>query len=159
VIQRLWRIAADTPDYTADELGGDGARKTGGRWNSAGNATVYSATSIALAALETVVHLDGPPFNRYLVEILVPDGVWRAAVRFDGSKHVGWDAIPAGRVSIAAGDAWLLEASSAILFVPSTVVPEEFNALINPMHPDAPSIQARKVRRFVYDPRLLTPGA
>ena len=52
----VWRIATDTPDYTADDLSGAGARATGGRWNARGTPLVYASTSRALACLETVVH-------------------------------------------------------------------------------------------------------
>jgi RES domain-containing protein len=67
---------------------------------------------------------------------------------------VGWDAIPEGRVSVDVGSAWLNAAASALACVPSVVVPEEFNILVNPKHPDAASIRARKVRRWLYDGRL-----
>ena len=53
----LWRIGVDTAFYTADDLSGKGAEKTGGRWNRPGLPVAYAASSIALAALETVVHL------------------------------------------------------------------------------------------------------
>ena len=54
----LWRIASDTPDYTADDTTGAGAKKTGGRWNRKGIALIYTAESRALACLETLVHLN-----------------------------------------------------------------------------------------------------
>lgn len=70
----LWRIAADTPRYTADDLSGIGAKFTGGRWNSKGVPMVYCSTSIALATLATVHYLRAGtlPFNRFLVRIEVP---------------------------------------------------------------------------------------
>lgn len=150
----LWRIGVDAAKFKADDMQGIGARLTGGRWNSEGVAVVYSASSISLAVLETVVHLDGPPFNRYLVQIEVPDDVATRALRLE-SLEVGWDAVPASLSSTGAGDAWLASGASALLRVPSTIVPEEDNILINPAHPDTARITARKVRRFLYDPRLL----
>ncbi|WP_066813142.1 type II toxin-antitoxin system Prs ADP-ribosylating toxin ParT [Sphingomonas asaccharolytica] len=153
----VWRIATDTKDYEADDLSGTGARNTGGRWNDKGVAMVYGATSRALACLETIVHLNagGLPLNRYLVEITIPDPVWAAAqVATASSLAVGWDAEPCGRVSIAFGSAWAAAKSSALLLVPSVIVPEEHNVLINPAHPDAAGIAARKVRKWLYDPRL-----
>lgn len=154
----LWRIGTDTPDYTADDTSGAGAKITGGRWNAVGTPVIYTATNIALACLETVVHLNsgGLPFNRYLVAVEVPDDVWDAAhVETPASLPVGWDAEPAGRVSIKHGTDWVNSKSSAILFVPSVIVTEESNALINPAHPDAGAITAHKVRRWLYDPRLI----
>lgn len=153
-----WRIATDTPAYTADDLSGAGAKATGGRWNSAGNAMLYCASSIALANLETIVHLSagGLPLNRYLVYIDIPDALWAARRQIDAaSAPVGWDAIPPGMVSIKFGNDWLRNQSSAILCVPSIVVPEELNILINPAHPGAATITATKLRRWHYDPRLV----
>ncbi|WP_296309718.1 RES family NAD+ phosphorylase [Pseudomonas sp.] len=104
-----WRIATDTPAYEADDLSGAGAKATGGRWNEAGTAMVYTASSRALACLETVVHLNaaGLPLNRYLVEIDVPDDLIASAEVVDPRKLVGWDANPAGRASIAFGTNWV----------------------------------------------------
>ena len=105
----VWRIATDTPSYQAHDLSGAGAKKTGGRWNEIGTSIVYSSATRALACLETVVHLNagGLPLNRYLVEITIPDAVWgNAQVENSGSLLVGWDAEPAGQVSIRFGTAW-----------------------------------------------------
>lgn len=152
----LWRIGTDTPDYTADDLFGAGAKSTGGRWNRKGNAVLYTSTSIALACLETVVHLGASslPFNRYLVKFDVPLATWNARKRIDPTKLVGWDAQPAGAVSLDAGDEWSASLTSALLLVPSVIVPEEQNVLINPLHPDAASVKATKIRKFTYDGRL-----
>ncbi len=75
----LWRIAKHTPDFSADDLSGGGAKLTGGRWNSKGNAVVYTSRSISLAVLETLVHLgDNVPIrNAFLIRVLVPATVWR----------------------------------------------------------------------------------
>ena len=155
--QTVWRIATDTKDYEADDLAGTGAKLTGGRWNEVGVPMVYSASTRALACLETVVHLNsgGLPLNRYLVEIEIPDAVWAAAQPETAtSLKVGWDAEPAGRASVAFGTQWAQAKATVLLLVPSVIVPEETNVLINPLHPDAPQITARKVRRWLFDPRL-----
>lgn len=156
----LWRIATDTPDYTADDLSGEGAKRSGGRWNRVGVALVYSAASPALACLETVVHLGAGllPLNRYLVRIDVPDEVFDRRTRFEDlapePKRVGWDAEPAGWVSLDLGSQWVASAAAAILEVPSVIIPEESNFLINPAHADRARITATKLRRFEYDRRL-----
>lgn len=154
----LWRIAADTPAWTADDLQGKGAARTGGRWNEVGEAVTYASTSVSLAAWETRAHLGGMgtalPFNRYLVRIEVPDDVWAARRELATPWPVGWDAIPEGRVSRQLGSAWLASGASALFIVPSVIVPEEQNVLINPVHPDARRLQAVKVRRFLYDHRV-----
>ncbi len=156
----VWRIATDTPSYQAHDLSGAGAKKTGGRWNEIGTSIVYSSATRALACLETVVHLNagGLPLNRYLVEITIPDAVWgNARVENPGSLLVGWDAEPAGQVSILFGTAWARSGSSALLLVPSVIVPEECNILINPAHADGAKITAAKKRKWLYDPRLTKP--
>lgn len=153
----LWRIATDTPDYEADDLTGSGARKTGGRWNRPGDALVYASETRALCCLETIVHLNagGLPLNRYLVSITVPAAIWRRArTEHPGTLPVGWDADPIGRASLQFGTAWIRSAATALLRVPSVIVPDEHNVLINPAHPDSAALVATKVRRWLYDPRL-----
>jgi RES domain-containing protein len=153
----VWRIATDTSTYEADDLSGIGAKSTGGRWNAAGMAVVYTSQTRALACLETVVHLNagGLPLNRYLVEVTIPDDAWASARMTPlASLPVGWDAEPAGRASIEFGTNWLCSGTSALLVVPSVIVPEEFNVLINPRHPGSARMTAVKVRKWLYDPRL-----
>jgi RES domain-containing protein len=149
----LWRIAATTPKYAANEMSGAGTKNTGGRWNPIGMAVTYTSENIALAVHETVVRLrsGGLPLNRYLVRVDVPDDLW--AARQILSPPVGWDAMPAGMVSIQAGETWLQSKASALLVVPSIIVPEESNVLINPQHPDATCIMATALRKWHYDPR------
>ena len=154
----VWRIAAETADYGSDDLSGKGAEKTGGRWNRKGTPVVYASGSIALAYLETIVHLSGLdplPLNRYLIKIDIPAAAWKARTIFDTATHVGWDALPAGLVSLDWGTEWLRSCKSLVAEVPSIVVPDEFNILINPRHPDAGNLIAKKIRRWNYDARLM----
>jgi len=155
-VSLVWRIGTDTPAYTADDLTGAGAEATGGRWNRKGTPMVYAASNRALACLETIVHLSAGdlPLNRYLVAVEIPDKLIEAAVRFDPLEHVGWDAIPEGMVSLEAGEAWTRRGDSAVMIVPSAIVPEEMNYLINPRHADSAAVTARKIRRWTYDLRL-----
>jgi len=158
----LWRIGTDAPTYEADDMSGKGAEMTGGRWNIKGAPAVYTASTRALACLETVVHFNagGLPMNRYLVEITVPDKVWAAALIESASTlPVGWDAEPPGKVSLDHGTNWLKAKSSALMVVPSVIVPEELNVIINPLHPDSAGITASKLRKWLYDPRLIQPAA
>lgn len=122
---------------------------------------VYTSENRALACLETMVHLNagGLPLNRYLVAVTIPDDVWAdARVGSASSLEVGWDAAPAGRVSMRFGMAWLRSRGSALLIVPSVIAHEECTILINPQHPDSAAITAAKVRRWLYDPRLIPRG-
>ncbi|GAB3257646.1 RES family NAD+ phosphorylase [Chitinimonas naiadis] len=152
----LWRIAKATPDFQADDLSGGGARKFGGRWNQKGTALVYASPTIALACLETLAHIgDGiAARNRFLVEISVPAKVWAARkVLTVADLPPSWLAEPPAADSMAVGSNWVAEGSSALLQVPSVLVHEEANLLINPAHPDAAAIRACVVRQFLYDPR------
>ena len=159
---RVWRIAADTASYASDDLSGKGAENSGGRWNRKGTPLLYTSSSIALACLETIVHLGGMhplPLNRYLVEMEIPDDAWAARTQFDSKRHVGWDAQPAGLVSLNWGTRWARSGVQLVAEVPSIVVPEESNILLNPAHPLAASLVARKLRRWTYDGRLALPRA
>jgi RES domain-containing protein len=151
----VWRIAVEAPTYTANDLSGTGAKMTGGRWNSKGTPVVYSATNIALATLETVHCLGGGglPFNRYLVRVDIPDEVWASRQVLDPLPG-GWDAIPAGMTSRTAGDSWIASGASALLLVPSVIVPDEYNVLINPQHGEAAAIVATTLKRWIPDPRF-----
>lgn len=153
----LWRIAKNLPAYRADDLSGAGAAAYGGRWNSKGRYVVYGAASIALATLETLAHFgdDIAARHRFLIHIDVPSSVWkRRTVTRVESLPPGWQAEPPGAASVNFGDAWLDGKISALLVVPSVIIHEESNVLINPAHPDARKIAASIVRPFVYDPRL-----
>lgn len=154
----LWRIAADTPDWTADDMAGKGAAAKGGRWNAPGEHVTYTSTSISLAAWETRAHLGRLatklPFNRILVRIDVPDAIWAVREPLARPLPVGWDVIPEGRVSRGLGSAWLAGGASVLLCVPSVIVEEEENVLINPAHADAPRLKMTRVRRFNYDHRV-----
>jgi RES domain-containing protein len=153
----VWRIATDTPNYGADDLSGKGAELTGGRWNREGIPLLYASTSIALACLETMVHLEGSgplPLNRYLVRISISSTAWRKRVVFDSTAHVGWDAEPPGLVSMDWGTQWAASGAALLAEVPSVVVPEEPNILINPIYNGARDLEVSKLRKWRYDFRL-----
>ena len=150
---KLWRIAAETRTYAATDLSGRGAAQHPGRWNDAGLPVVYSGTTLALAVLETAAHVDdaGLPQNRFVVQIDVPDSLWKQRQTLDiAILPPAWCAIPAGSASIKAGSDWLKSNTAAILLVPSVIVPEEYAALINPQHPAAAKIKATVTRAFDY---------
>jgi RES domain-containing protein len=153
----LWRIAQETREYRADDLSGGGAAKTGGRWNSPGKAVVYASRSVALAYLETLAHLGREvPLNRFLVRIVVPDKVWDQALwAKEKDLPKTWRAEPAGIGRALFGDKWLTTGKAALLCLPSVIVPEDTNVLINPNHKDAVLIQSSVERQLLYDPRVL----
>jgi RES domain-containing protein len=151
----VWRIAVEAPKCKADDLTGTGAKMSGGRWNSKGTPIVYCSTNIALATLETVHNLRNGalPFNRFLVRVDIPDAVW-AARRVLDSPPGGWNAVPAGLAGRTIGDNWVASCATALLLVPSVIVPQERNVLINPQHPDAVGISATTLDRWIVDPRF-----
>ena len=156
-VLEVWRIAPDSPDSGADDVSGRGAEKTGGRWNRKGTPMLYCSSTVALASLEMLVHQAAAaplPLNRFLVRIAVPRSAWRARTVLKPGEHIGWESEPAGSVSIGWGNDWASCAGTLIAEVPSVIVPEEANVLINPRHRDAKRLRVRKVRRWTYDPRL-----
>ncbi|MEO6075670.1 MAG: RES family NAD+ phosphorylase [Dokdonella sp.] len=150
---RLWRIATETRSHAANDISGTGAALRPGRWNREGERVVYCAQSLALAVLETTAYVSagGLPLNRFVIAIDVPDVTWKSRMQLHPADlDPGWDAIPAGIASINAGSRWLADVRSALLLVPSVIVPEEFAVLINPLHPDGASVIATTRRRFDY---------
>ncbi|MBC7478679.1 MAG: RES family NAD+ phosphorylase [Pseudorhodobacter sp.] len=139
---RVWRLTR--PEH-APGLDGEGARLWGGRWNSPGILMVYTASSLALAVLEVLVHL--PPAMRrsgglpamLAVALDVPDADISDAV-------VGPD-------DRATGDAWAQRGSLA-LRVPSRVIRHEMNVLINPRHPHMGLVSVALSEPFKLDDRL-----
>lgn len=127
------------------DLCGEGARLYGGRWNSPGKPLVYLAEHSALAALEVRVHLDLPPD-------LLPDDYVLMKVDLPDEPPEDVTARPAD--TVAAGDAWIASASSAVLRMPSVLVPFSYNLLLNPRHPRAAEAQIASAEPFQFDARL-----
>lgn len=128
----------------------------GYRWNSLHTRLVYTAESRALATLEVAVHLDlsqDLPLDRYYVEIEIPDDLLLLEVRFDDLPS-GWDAKPPSILTQIIGDDFVAQGEAAVLKVPSSIVPQESNFLINPNHPDAKSITVKSSFPMIFDPRI-----
>jgi RES domain-containing protein len=151
----IWRIAVEAPAYAANDLSGAGAKLTGGLWNSIGTPMVYCSANIALAALETLsfIRTGSLPFNRYLIRIEVPDDIWEMR-EAPNPLPANWDAVPSGLTSRMAGDDWIASGRTPLLEVPSVIIPDECNILINPLHPAVARITATTVRRWAHDPRF-----
>jgi RES domain-containing protein len=149
---RVWRVAR----RVHSALNGEGARRAGGRWNSPGIPVVYTSSALSLAILELLVHTDPDlvPSDLHAFEIEVPDSL--PADILDRTKlPSGWRNIPNHPACRALGDDWLHRTNHVLLGVPSAVVPEELNYLINPAHRDAPLIKVVGSRAFSFDDRLL----
>lgn len=159
---RFWRIGSNQSGvYAADDLTGEGARRAGARWNPKGTPAVYASYHLATAVLETLVHIGRrrQPVNRYVVAIDVNDA------RFDNSKTgvvelaaenlpAGWDSNPPSPVSQLFG-ADQFKLGRLGFAVPSAIVHEELNLVLNPLHPAFKrAVKAQITRTFAFDPRL-----
>lgn len=141
--------------HAATAFSGEGARINGGRWNSPGKAVVYTASSLSLATLEVLVHLEDPEVFGNLfswASLEIPPYTLETLPL--ETLAAGWNN-DSSRISRAIGDAWLRETRSAALAVPSAVTPGEWNYLLNPAHPDLPKILIGPPQTFRPDPRLL----
>jgi RES domain-containing protein len=141
------------PAYAASALSGEGARLYGGRWNPSGWRCIYAAESRALAALELLVHLTGRSraLTYRLLTLEIPDETPISQV-----KHLaeGWAAHPAGKSSQTIGLQWLQANKTAALRVPSVLIPEESNLLINPQAPNFERIRVVEECNFHLDLRF-----
>lgn len=142
--------------FLATAFSGEGARLNGGRWNSPGISVVYTSSSLSLATLEVLVHLEDPEcFARLFswVGIEIPES---AIERMDESLlPKGWCADETNVSSRALGDEWVRSRRSAVRAVPSVVTPGEWNYLLNPAHPGFAEIKIGSAHSFKPDPRLL----
>ncbi|MFC0515221.1 RES family NAD+ phosphorylase [Mucilaginibacter angelicae] len=141
-------------NYAAD-LSGSGARLYGGRWNSEGKPMLYLASSQSLAVLEVLVHLDPLiiPGNYCLAEIEVPDSKI-ITVEVEQLPE-DWRDISGPVILRELGDSFLKKQEYLLMKVPSSIVPAEFNYLLNPLHPDAFDVKLLKREPFGFDRRLL----
>ncbi len=152
---RVFRV--ERKKYLASTLKGIGAALTEGyRWNSIITYLVYTAESRALATLEVSVHLDlseDLPTDRFYVEIDVPDDIQMLELDLKDLPE-NWDSRPPVLETQYIGDDFVKENNAAVLKVPSAIVPQEYNYLINPNHPDSSRIKVISKTRINFDPRL-----
>ena len=147
-----WRICA--PRYAGTAFSGEGTRIHGGRWNSKGRAVVYASESVSLAVLEQLVHVEDPAvLDAFVVVCATLDGD-AIEVLPPSSLPDDWRTYPAPPSTRRIGDAWLSEARSLALRVPSVTVRGQHNYLINPAHPDFTSIEVSEPEPLDLDPRI-----
>jgi len=142
--------------HAASPLDGEGARRAGGRWNAKGIPLAYGSSTLSLAVLELLVHLD-PAFPNDLVavEAEIPDNMPILQL-FPADLPDGWRKAAALSDLQAKGGDWIQRAASGVLLVPSVIVPSEVNILVNPAHPDAARILVVARSPFTLDPRLFS---
>ena len=148
----VWRIVKRK--YEAPAFDGEGASDYGGRWNSPGKRVIYTAGSKSLALLEQLVHLDSSALSSYVVIPVTFSDALLSEVDIL-LLPPDWKGHPAPVELRDIGDRWLDSFGSAVLRVPSAIVPDESNYLINPDHPDFSSVEIGASVPFEIDLRLL----
>lgn len=147
-----WRIVKRK--FAKLAFSGDGARRFGGRWNSPGVSMVYTAQSQALAALEILVNVESAELLKHYVVIevvITPSLITKIEIPV---LPRNWRADPPPKTIRAIGDNWIAQGNSAVLEVPSSVVPAESNFLLNPRHSDFHKLRISKPIAFRFDRRL-----
>jgi RES domain-containing protein len=149
---RIFRIATLT--HSAAALSGEGARLYGGRWNPKGLPMVYAAATRSLALLEMLVQ-DQPLRARYtFISVEVPSRL-RITRLTQSELPTNWRK-PAARAQLQMiGREWVASGESAVLTVPSAVLPQEDNFLLNPHHTDFTRLQPGEAELLDTDSRLL----
>ncbi|AUD02949.1 RES family NAD+ phosphorylase [Spirosoma pollinicola] len=125
------------------------------RWNSRGQFVIYTAATRALACLENVVHRGGEglldTFRVMVIE--VPDALLVETIAAD-VLPVNWFDYQQYNTCQQVGGEWLNRSRSAVLQVPSAIIPNEWNYLLNPAHPDFSMVRLVRTEPFAFDPRI-----
>ena len=148
----VWRITK--AKYALDRIG-VGAMKVGGRWNSIDVPIIYAGTNVEIAALEKLVHIsDELPDDLVLTSISLPDdaNLYREIPLSTLPK--GWSEMPSSTDAQQFGNDFIVAGQYLGIIVPSAVIPEGRNMLINPNHPQFKRAEYTVVRDFKYDVRL-----
>ena len=148
---RVWRVCSKRHQ----RFDGEGTRRYGGRWNHQGTSVVYTSGSLSLAALDLFVHvdIDIAPVDLMAIQADVPDSLTIEAIKIE-SLPKDWRRYPAPETLKDIGTAWTAKTSTVILAVPSVMIPEERNYLLNPAHRDFKRIRIHKPTPFRFDPRM-----
>ena len=139
-----------------DDVSGEGARLYGGRWNSKGTSVVYTAENRALATIEYLVHIPISllPVDTFIAEIQIPDEIDHERIRVETLPE-NWASNPPPMELAKLGEEWARRRETLVLRVPSAVVKEEWNILINPKHELADKVIVASIEPVAFDKRLL----
>ena len=148
---RAWRIARKPH---CEDRYGLGAKRVGGRWTPPGTPVIHAASTIALAALEVLVHARKPPPDLVLVAVDVPDDAPVDSPKISELPQ-DWRTPLLSAHCQAWGKAWCEKEAALALAVPSVIVPEERNFVINVSHRRMKDVRLKLMRPFVFDLRLL----
>jgi len=148
-----WRL--DKARYAKDAFTGEGARRVSGRWQHKGIPVVYVSDSLALAVLEKFVHLgfDVSHIKFVYRKIEIPDTVIVEKLKTTDLPN-DWTAEPPNNSTKDIGTDWARKAETAVLRVPSVLVPKSWNYLLNPTHSDFKKIRISDAMPFVFDARM-----
>ncbi len=149
----VWRITLlRRAEHAFD---GEGARLNGGRWNQPGTAVAYTSETLALAALEFFVNLDPDtaPDDLVATGAELPTGISVRTIELS-ELPMEWRHSPAPGALQELGTAWVRTGETAVLSVPSVVVPRERNLILNPAHPDLAALRVLPPEPFSFDPRM-----
>jgi RES domain-containing protein len=148
---RIWRLSPRDKIETA--FNGEGAKSFGGRWNKKGTPVVYASATLSLCVLEVLAHTDSDLVpDHYVYSIDVPNSVQTETLA--ESLPQDWQSEPAPEVLQELGSSWAISLRTAILRVPSAIVPAEWNYLINPRHGDFLRLTISRDHLFSFDRRL-----
>jgi RES domain-containing protein len=148
----VWRISAKR----FWKFDGAGAKAVGGRWNSPGFAVVYTSATASLAVLELIVH--SRP-GRSVKDLVLTSAEIPKDMRVEqvevSDLPPNWRELPAPESLQKIGNDWIIGQLSPVLAVPSGVIPQENNYLLNPAHPHFKRIQIGRPVHFSIDPRII----
>ena len=149
---QAWRLVREA--RADDAFSGEGARLYGGRWNPTGTRATYTSATRSLAALEVLVHqAERVPAGRFLFfGVRFPKKLITTIDRND--LPANWQRFPPQKSTVEIGKAWVEAKTSPVLQVPSLLIPEESNYLLNFDHPQATEIEVGEAQIFYFDPRL-----
>ncbi len=148
---RVWRIASAA--HAACD--GEGARRHGSRWTPRGVPAVFTSATLSLAALERFVHTDSDLELVDLVAIPVDihEDIATESVDLE-TLPPDWRSFPAPPTLAAIGDQWFRASRTAVLSVPSVVIPHERNFALNPTHREFAQLAIGRPEPFSFDPRM-----
>ena len=127
-----------------------------GRWHKKGNLVIYTSEHASLAAWEKIVHVasfENLPNNLLLVKIEIPDGIEIQTVP-QKILVTGWDCFPFAIETVNYGTSFLQGKEFLALKVPSVIIPDEYNIILNPLHPDIQFCKIISTIPFVFDKRV-----
>nr|WP_247679972.1 RES family NAD+ phosphorylase [Chitinophaga polysaccharea] len=126
-----------------------------GRWNKGGIRVIYTASTLALATLESLIHRNGYGFNSDFATVFIeiPDDLPITEIRTKDLPE-GWNSVDSYGISQELAEQWIKKGETAVLKVPSAVIPDEYNYVINSLHHDTIKIKIVEVTDYVPDPRI-----